>query len=215
MKRTLLLLLVLVMIPFGALGEDAADMDQELRKDQMTEVGAVGIRPVFLVEQGIEEAEDDLVGILLRNDEMLILKVLAESAQGLGQEDREGGDELGIQPEDDALDIPGRVFELRPVDFPGADENQGSRIEGVLVILHMIDIAAGEKTVKLEKVMTVRLDVIGGGVTVMIDFNIVTAHVLENVEGGDVSAVRLEHLPVVQVMLDIFSAMMQVILYMV
>ena len=96
-----------ILLRFCPLVQHAADMDQQLRKDQVAQVLAVRIRPVFLVQQGIQQVQNDVVGLFLRYDEVLVLEVGTHGAQGLGQEYGQGRDELRIEPENDPLNIPG------------------------------------------------------------------------------------------------------------
>ncbi len=82
-----------------------------------------------------------MIGLFLRYDEMLVLEVGTHGAQGLGQEDGQGRDEFRIEPENDPFNIPGRPLQLRPVRFSRRNKDQGSRMEFILIVFHMVSIA--------------------------------------------------------------------------
>ena len=95
-----------ILLRFCPLIQHAADMDQQLGEDQVAQILAVRVRTVFLVQQGIQQVQNDVIGLFLRYDEMLVLEVGTHGAQGLGQEDGQGRDELRIEPENDPFETP-------------------------------------------------------------------------------------------------------------
>jgi hypothetical protein len=54
----------------------------------------------------------------------------------------------------------------------------------------MIGISAGQDAVQFIKVMLVGLHGVGSGVTVVVDLNVVPAHALQDIKGGNIFAVR-------------------------
>ena len=166
-------------------------MDQQLGKDQMAEILTVRVRPVFFIQQGVQKAQYHLIGFFFRHDQMLILQVLPDCAKGFGQENGQGRDELRIQPKDDPLDIPGFSFQLRPVGLSGPDQDQIARFQQIPVVFHMVKVTVGKQAVQLIKIVTMGRDTEGGGIAVVIDFDVVSAHFLHNIESRDISAVHM------------------------
>ena len=71
----------------------------------MAQIQAVGIRPGFFIQQGIQQPENHLIGLFLRNDQVLLLQILPDGAQRLGQENGQGSNKLRVQPQHDPFDI--------------------------------------------------------------------------------------------------------------
>ena len=112
-------------------------MNQQLGQDQVAQVRAVGIRPVFFIEQGIQQAQDDLVGFFLRDNQVFIFQVVTDGPQRLGKKNGKGRDKLRVQPDNNPLDIPRFTLKFRPVGFTRPHQQKRTRLQGVLVVFHM------------------------------------------------------------------------------
>ena len=168
-------------------------MDQQLGKDQVAEILAVRVSPVLFIQQGIEQVQDDMISLFIRNNQVLILQVGAHGAQGFRQENGQGGDKLGIEPEHDPLDVPGRPLQFRPVRFPRRNQDQVAGVKIILTAFHMVSIAVGKQAVKLVKIMPVRRHAKGCGIAVVVYLDVVPAHLLQHVEGGYIGPVHSSH----------------------
>ena len=124
---------------------------------------------------------------------MLILQVGSHGAQGFRQENGQGGDKLGIEPEHDPLDVPGRPLQFWPVRFPRRNQNQVAGMKIILTAFHMVSIAIGQQAVKLIKIMPVGRHTESRGIAVVVNFDVVSAHLLQYIEGRDIGTIHSSH----------------------